>query len=140
MKVPPGTPAMPDYLDPVARAEWHRVVPILVKAGVLTEADGTMVAAYCTAHSLYVRATDAYNEQGLMLKERGAKMAHVNPMVKVAAAARDQAMKLAAEFGLSPSSRTRVSGAIAPAPKADDGDDSSRFLFETNGTLKRGDA
>lgn len=126
MTPPVMTPGMPEWLDEEARAEWLRVAPMLEGLGVLAEADRAALAAYCAAQSLAVQATRQYQREGLMPKpKKGSKMARVHLMVKVAQEARAQALRIGAEFGLTPAARTRVS---APPPK-EKGDETEEFLF-----------
>lgn len=128
-EVPLGRPVAPSWLDDEARKEWDRVVPILEKARVLTEADQAILASYCSAHSLSVKATRAYQKEGLMQRPlKGSKMVRKHPMIKVAQEARAQALRLGAEFGLSPASRTRVSS-MPEDPNKEKGDKAEEFLF-----------
>lgn len=120
---PPGVPPRPAWLDAEGRAEWQRVVPQLQALGILSEIDGAMLADYCAAHSLSVRATKKYQREGPSVKVNGQVQRH--PMIKVAQEARAQARLLAGEFGLSPSSRSRIS-----APDKDEG------LSEANARMK----
>jgi P27 family predicted phage terminase small subunit len=103
----PGVPTMPAWLNAEARAEWKRIVPQLDALKILSDIDGAMLADYCTAHALAVNATKKYQREGLTVKVNGQLQKH--PAVKIAQEARSQAARLAAEFGLSPSSRTRIS-------------------------------
>lgn len=119
----PGVPDMPRWLDAEGRREWKRVVPQLEALGVLATVDRAMLADYCAAHSLAVRATREYQRAPLMTE---GPHGHVpNPLLKVAKEARAQAARLGAEFGLSAASRTRIS---APERKPE-GDESEDFLF-----------
>lgn len=126
---PPGVPERPDWLDKEACAEWDRVVPQLAALGILATVDRALLAAYCTAHSLAVDATRKYQKDGLMLKTKQGTFKH--PMIKVAQEARSQARLLAAEFGLSPAGRTRIS-----APQSGESDEAKKkkkaeaFLFQ----------
>jgi P27 family predicted phage terminase small subunit len=111
-----GAPARPEWLDAEGRREWDRVVPVLVKAGVLAPVDGGRLADYCAAHSLAVRASRKYQREGLMVKpDYGPKVTH--PMIKIAREARAQANRLGIEFGLTPASRSRLD---APPPVVHD--------------------
>lgn len=123
MAPPPGVPVRPDWLDDEAAAEWDRVVPELESLGMLAVIDRARLADYCTAQSLAVEATKTYQREGLLLEINGQLQRH--PAVKIAQEARAQAARLAAEFGLSPSSRTRVK---APE-KASEIDETEAFLF-----------
>lgn len=137
---------MPDWLDEEAQIEWKRVAPLLEKVRVLFDPDKAMLADYCAAHSLAVKATIAYQTEGLMQEKLFAEMykgrkkdlsqtekLHLligkkHPMIKVAQEARAQAMRLGAEFGLSPASRTRVSAVPEETPESA-ASKSEDFLF-----------
>jgi P27 family predicted phage terminase small subunit len=119
----PGVPEMPRWLDAEGRREWKRVVPQLAGLGILATVDRAMLADYCAAHSLAVRATREYQRAPLMTE--GPHGPVPNPLLKVAKEARAQARLLGAEFGLSAASRSRIS---APEAKPD-GDQSEDFLF-----------
>lgn len=123
VQVAPGVPARPEWLDAEAKREWDRVVPKLAQLGVLTDLDGSMLADYCATHSIAVKAAKRVQREGLMLKGPFGPVR--NPLIKVAQEARAQARLLAAEFGLSPASRSRVSAAEKPKEE----DKSEAFLF-----------
>jgi P27 family predicted phage terminase small subunit len=114
-----GRPDTPDWLDEEGRREWKRVCDIFEEAKVLSPADQSMLADYCAAHSLAVNATKAYLKTGILPKQK--KESHLtlraHPMIKVAQEARAQAMRIGIEFGLSPASRSRVSGNQGDAGK-----------------------
>lgn len=122
----PGVPPRPTWLNAEGRAEWERVVPQLQALGILSTIDQSMLADYCTAHALAVNATKKYQREGMTIKVNGQLQKH--PAVKIAQEARSQAARLAGEFGLSPSSRTRIS-----TPSADDA------LGAANEKMKRAD-
>lgn len=52
----PTTPEAPDWLDDEAAAEWQRVVPELDAERLLAVVDRAILANYCTAWSVLVRA------------------------------------------------------------------------------------
>lgn len=119
----PGAPEMPRWLDAEGRREWKRVVPQLAELGILATVDRAMLADYCAAHSLAVRATREYQRAPLMTE--GPHGPVPNPLLKVAKEARAQARLLGAEFGLSAASRSRIS----TPEKKDQEDKSEDFLF-----------
>src|SRR5947208_17169401 len=45
----PGAPARPKHLGKLARKVWDRTAAEVEKAGILTHADGDVLAAYCVA-------------------------------------------------------------------------------------------
>src|SRR4029077_7203535 len=50
------TPRCPDHLDAEAKKEWKRLIPVLRRMKVLTEADGMTLANLCQACSTLVKA------------------------------------------------------------------------------------
>lgn len=112
---PAELPDPPVYLSGYAREEWDRVIGDLYSTGVYTNVDETMLAAYCMAFSRWVRAEldlekmAAVDPQthGVLMKTTNGN-AIQNPLVGVASTARRDMQRLAAEFGLTPSSRTQI--------------------------------
>lgn len=126
---PEAVPGMPTWLDKEARAEWKRVMPQLEALRIMTDLDRAMFANYCATLSLAVRATIAYQNEGLTIEVGTGKSSQTwkHPMIAVAQEARAQAMRLGGEFGMSPASRTRV-GAPPEKPRGSDKDEN--FLFD----------
>lgn len=108
----------PTWLDAEGLAEWHRVLPMLESAGVLSDADLVAVGHYCAAHSLAVFATKTYQAEGVMRPAKKGRVPRHHPMVKVAQDARAQVRQLARELGLTPSSRSAVKPFDPPVPRA----------------------
>jgi P27 family predicted phage terminase small subunit len=107
-KTPAGVPECPDFLDDEARAEWFRTVPVLQEMGLLSRADRSALAAYCTAYSRWVQAEALVKKLGVIVKspEKGFPMK--SPYLTVADQALEIMRKLMVEFGLTPSSRSRI--------------------------------
>lgn len=121
---PAVVPSRPAWLDDEARLEWDRVVPQLADHRLLSDVDRAALADYCTAHSVAVKAAMEVNKKGLVIKSPfGPKE---NPAIRIAEKARAQALRIAIEFGLTPSSRSRIS---TPAPKEKEEDKTEDFLF-----------
>lgn len=130
--VPPAgdMPECPPWIHALAKEEWERLAEPLYEMGVLTSIDQTALAAYCMAYARWRQA-----EQDLENMARGDDLTHgvllrtkegnpvQNPLVGVANVARRDMLRLAAEFGLTPSSRTMIKGA------AGDDDATSRRYF-----------
>jgi len=104
---PSGRPKMPTYLDVEARAEWRRIVPVLEKMKILGAADAPLLALYCQAHSDYVGATKALRKEGKVIETATGAM-KPSPHLHIVNAARSEMVKILAEFGCSPSSRSRL--------------------------------
>ena len=100
----------PDWLSEAALAHWPVVSAQLEKAGVLTEMDAPALALYCEAFARWQEAQAGIAKHGLVVPGQKGQLAQ-SPYVVVANAAMQQMMKLLAEFGMTPSSRSRVTTA-----------------------------
>lgn len=105
--LPPTSDAVPAELlgDPRAVAEWSRVAPMLVKSGVLTEADRGALLSLCQQWSLYIEAR-AKATSLVVTTKSGHPMP--NPYLSVSNKALSHCIKLWAELGCTPSARSRV--------------------------------
>ena len=99
-------PKKPPFLDDIGRREWNRMVKLLDPLGLLTEIDGAALGVYCQAFSRLVQAEKAIalngivHVEGMCLKTR--------PEVLIAEKAMRTLRTMAAEFGMTPSSRSRI--------------------------------
>jgi P27 family predicted phage terminase small subunit len=106
-------PAPPATLNADGVEEWHRVIDGLFKVGLMTSVDRPMLAAYCDAYSIWVKAGRALAEmenlqtEGLMILTKNGNPIQ-NPIVGTLRSARADMARYAAEFGMSPASRTRI--------------------------------
>ena len=117
---PVGLPTAPAFLDSEARAEWDRMIALVGPSGILTPLDGPALANYCTLFSLARRAQEDVDSQGpVAATQMGAPKP--NPAVQVLLSATAQMDKLLAEFGMTPSARSRIS-APPEAPKDEFGE------------------
>jgi P27 family predicted phage terminase small subunit len=107
-KPPPTVPDPPEHLDEIARAEWDRLVVKLENCGIMTEIDDNGLAALCTWFSRWVQAERMVQEQGLIVKAPKTKVPMQNPALSIANKAMQEMAKLLAEFGMTPSSRSKV--------------------------------
>ena len=105
-----GVPGMPTWLDKEGRAEWRRLVPELARLGLLAKIDRGWLAAGCQWWSVFIRASRALRETGLDPKDRRRIVSEANDAYR-------NYTKAAAEFGLSPASRSRIE--VVP-PEAED--------------------
>lgn len=123
----PVNVAAPRDLTRGAKAEWARVVGLLDSARVLTEADRTALALYCTAVDRAQRADRQVEKEGMTLVNPTTGAVHAHPLLSVAKEARAQALRYACEFGLTPASRGKMS-APGAADKPADADPLAAFL------------
>ena len=96
----------------MAVAEWDRLVPELYELGLLTKIDRTSLAAYCQLYSRWVDAERQIQKQGTIIEQKHATSETFklvkNPYVGIAEVALVQMKSWATEFGLTPSSRSKV--------------------------------
>lgn len=109
-------PAPPTWLRPEAKAEWKRLGKSLLDLGLLSGIDRAAFAAYCQAVGTWEAAEKALAKMakdeadpmaGLYAKTSNGNLVH-HPLGVIASKARAEAVKFAAEFGLTPSSRSRI--------------------------------
>jgi phage terminase small subunit len=125
---PAGRPECPDYLKGYAREGWAELVEVLDRMGVLTQADGMALAIFAATYARWRRALAKLDgpapdpaDLGLDLAELGlggppdtltdstaAGGLKVGAYVRIAAEAERDMARMLVEFGLTPSSRSRV--------------------------------
>lgn len=100
-------PEAPDFLSDVAREEWDRLVPELVELGLISQLSRATIAAYCQAYGRWRLAEEILRiESPVLVGEKGGL--YQNPWLAVANKCIEQMQKISAEFGMTPSSQTRV--------------------------------
>ena len=104
----PDSGYCPRWLSVEARREWRRVVPELMACGLLTVVDRAALEAYCEAYALWRRATLTMRKHGLTVTTETGYVQQV-PAVSIANNALKLMRAFMTEFGMTPSSRSRVS-------------------------------
>lgn len=104
-------PRCPANLTGVAADKWRKVARELYDAGLLTTIDIDALATYCTVYARWVDAEEQVAKGGAVLKTVAGNIIQ-NPYLAIANRCIDQMGKLEAEFGMTPSSRSRVKAAI----------------------------
>ncbi len=115
-KIDLAQPSPPPFLCDDAKVEWGRVVGALYEAGLMTEVDRAALAAYCQAYGRWAQAERALTRMaekdpltaGMMIRTSNGN-AIQNPLVGIANKAKSDLVRYAAEFGMTPSARSRVS-------------------------------
>lgn len=100
-------PKAPSFLNDRAKKEWRNMGKRLFDMGLLTELDETALAMYCWSLSRWIQANGEIEEYGAVLVQ-GSKLKQ-SPWVAIANEAWRQTIRMMAEFGMTPSSRSRVS-------------------------------
>ena len=103
-----AVPPCPAHLTGEARLEWRRASRLLAQMGLLSRMDKAALALYCQAWGRWVEAEEGLKKHGVMVKSpNGFPMQ--SPYLAVANEVMEQLRALLAEFGMTPSSRTRLS-------------------------------
>lgn len=113
-----GVPKMPAHLTPRAKSAWKRIGPELDAMGVLSLADATALELLCCVYAEWRVARDTVDDEGTTYTtttETGDTMYRTRPEVAIAADAWRRCRAMLAEFGLTPSSRSKVSRIGDPA-------------------------
>lgn len=102
----------PEWLTTRGKEAWTDILPILRGLGVMTVADPVALALLCDALAEYVDARAVVRVEGATYWTEGkSTMLRARPEVTIASDAWRRAKVMLTEFGLTPASRARVSGA-----------------------------
>lgn len=112
----PVPPPCPRWLNQEAKREWRRIVPELDVLGLLTVVDRAALAGYCQAYARWRQAEEAIEKYGMIGKTESGYVQQL-PHVSIAQKSLQILKGFAQEFGLTPSSRSRMSVA---EPEPDD--------------------
>ena len=107
------TVAAPYCPEPVtenvdAKAAWDRLVPELIKAGLVTPIFEGMLAAYCTVFARWVEAERELRNTAKLVKAPSGYPIQ-NPWLPIANRAIEQMRALGSDLGLSAAALTRIS-------------------------------
>jgi len=109
-------PSAPAHLSPYAKTEWKRISRELYNLGLLSGVDRSALGAYCQCYSRWRTAEEHLNKDakdkgaiggGLIIKTTNENLIQ-SPLVGIANKAMADMIKYAAEFGMTPSARTRI--------------------------------
>jgi P27 family predicted phage terminase small subunit len=112
----PVAPKCPEHLDEHAKQEWKRMVPILRRMRVLTEADSMALANLCQTWSTLVKAQEKLTEMGILYKSPSGYVMQ-SPLLAIVNQCVETITKLSREFGLTPAARSRIIAQSEPEPK-----------------------
>ena len=102
-------PEPPDFLVEHAAQEWRRIAPEVCALGLLTTVDLAAMGAFCQAFGRWRMAEEAWIADGCPFESiRGNGNSFMSPTMTAANQAMREMMRCAAEFGFTPSSRSRV--------------------------------
>lgn len=109
-----GALSPPSVMSDDAKREWRRISAELYRLGLLTTIDRASLAAYCQAYGRWFHAERLLRQfeakdpvAGLLAKTTNGNVIQ-SPLVGVANKAMADMVRYAAEFGMTPSARTRI--------------------------------
>jgi P27 family predicted phage terminase small subunit len=101
-------PSCPPDLSKVARKEWRRIVPILEELQIVARLDRAALSAYCESWARWREAERKIAETSLVIKTKNGNVIE-NPYYSIAKRERELMHKFLIEFGMTPSSRAKLS-------------------------------
>lgn len=120
--VPAGAPDCPDHLSEEGKSEWARVTNELEQIGILSSVDRAALTLYCQAWDRWRKAEEALEKDGLVITAPSGYPVQ-NPHIAIANKSLVVMKGLLCEFGLTPSSRTRLH-----VPEREEADDAMAQL------------
>lgn len=120
-----GAVIPPPWLTGPALDEWNRLAPDLERMKLLSAGDAFAFASYCACVAEFVEAREHVEAEGAIIDgPNGGQL--VNGWLAVMRKAREQALKIAAEFGMTPSARRNVH------PESTEPDELEKLLARVN--------
>ena len=110
-------PACPRHITGEARKQWRRTAKVLVATGVLTAGDLPALEMFCTLYARWRDAQAKLDASNVMLRNADGVF-YQNPYLRIADDCLKQMRGYMVEFGITPSSRSRVS-VVRKKPAAD---------------------
>jgi P27 family predicted phage terminase small subunit len=107
-------PQPPAHLTALARAEWHRIAPVICAQKTLAATDLRSLELLAEVLATGTLAQQTLARDGLTLRDGGKVRSH--PCVKILEGVRAQAIRLLIEFGCTPRARGHVEPASDATP------------------------
>lgn len=110
----------PKSLSDEARKHWKKISKDLESCGVLTLVDQDALAVYCELYAQWMEANEMVKKKGIVIADpryadrkteagRPMTVPVLSPYFRASMKLADQMKQMLVEFGMTPSSRTRVS-------------------------------
>ena len=106
-KPKPAIPTCPSWLSKDAKKEWRRISKELDVLGLLTKMDMAALAGYCDSYGRFSEASKKLQEHGMIIKAPSGYPVQ-SPYLSILNAALKSMKSFLVEFGMTPSSRTRI--------------------------------
>jgi P27 family predicted phage terminase small subunit len=110
-KPEPGIPVCPSWLSSKGKFAWKEISTLLGDMRVLTKADRKALELLCDAYSEYRDARAVIQKDGATyeaITEAGSIIVRSRPEVAISSDAWRRVKTMLSEFGLTPSSRSRI--------------------------------
>ena len=109
----------PKTLSEEARKHWRKISKELEACGVLTQVDKDALAVYCELYAQWVEAGEMVKKKGMVIadpryadrkteKGRAMVVPVLSPYFKASLKLSEQMKQMLCEFGMTPSSRSRI--------------------------------
>ncbi|MGH6811349.1 MAG: phage terminase small subunit P27 family [Methylocella sp.] len=102
-----SVPEPPAHLDEWARAKFAAMAEMLARHGMMTELDAGALARYAVVWCRWLEAEAEVKRRGPVVKTEGGNIIQ-NPFLAVVNKCLAQMAQIESEFGLTPSSRSRI--------------------------------
>ena len=109
----------PAHLPAEGRKEYRRVARMLTPIGLLTEVDLKALELYAETYAVWREAVEKVHIAGLVVKAKNGYPGQ-NPYLAIATNASKRMQSLLAEFGMTPSSRSRIGVSTPEVNEFDD--------------------
>ncbi len=117
LKVPP----CPAFLGKEGKAEWRRQAKLLLAMRVISDADRAALAVWCQAWEEFVVATGRLESPDAYTYTTDKGYEGQSPWVAIKKGAAETLLRVAQQFGFTPSARARIQAPVAPEPAAPEG-------------------
>ena len=109
-------PDAPDLLSTIGAEEWYKVTSQLFNLKMLHHIDLRLIESYCNEMALYIECESELRKNGRVdiFKNTNGDIirSQAKPYVKMKNDALNNALKLAAQFGLTPVARANISAPV----------------------------
>jgi P27 family predicted phage terminase small subunit len=109
-------PEAPEFLSEIGTKEWYKITSQLFNLKMLHEVDLSLILAYCNEMATYIECEMKLKEIGRVdtFKNTNGDIVRTQakPYVKMKNDALNNALKLASNFGITPSARANISAPV----------------------------
>ena len=112
-------PRCPSWLEKDAKKEWKRMSKKLESLGILTEVDLAAFSGYCQAYARWKEAEEFITQHGSIIRTPNGYLQQV-PQVSIAQTNMKILLRFCEQFGLTPSSRSRITAGEGKTESTDE--------------------